>query len=253
MSMSLSQPSSGTATNAARQQLDELDALLQRMLELPVNRLENLGGDQAEQPSPLSYTADEGGSSASVEVPAAKIDFQALKQQLAAEGDPASAVPAASGGAEKDDNWVPLSSTWQPSALTWKPLAESWKAPEATAVSDAAATDSEPVGKVMPAWEPVSDLPGTHFPTPAEAPVGAGKERTARIGLAASPADRPLPFWVWPLVWFNDAFDGSLTGLGPVGRFLRSRSGRLSLGFIGLGCLVVAAVVLLIDWIGWTS
>jgi hypothetical protein len=55
------------------------------------------------------------------------------------------------------------------------------------------------------------------------------------------------------VVWFNGVFDRCLMSLGPVGRFLRSRTGRFALAVIGLGCLVAAAVVLFIDWIGWTS
>src|SRR5437868_15021985 len=112
MSPSLSQPAPEAAKNPTRQQLDELDALLQRMLDLPVNKLEIAEADRTETPPPVSYRAEEAGASAAQEAPAPKIDFQALKQHLASQ-------PAAAEDGATDANWVPLSSTWQPSALTW--------------------------------------------------------------------------------------------------------------------------------------
>jgi hypothetical protein len=245
MSMSLSQPSSGTATNPTRQQLDELDALLQRMLDLPVNKLENLEADRAETSPPVSYTADEAGASAARETPAPKIDFQALKQHLASQ-------PAAAEGEANDDNWVPLSSTWQPSALTWKPLAQSWKSPGAAAAPQTPAPETEPGATELPVWEPVRSLTPAAVPAPADANQGGNAEPTSFLGLAAT-ADGHVPPWAWPLVWFNGVFDRSLMSLGPPGRVLRSRTGRFALAVVGLGCLVAAAVVLFVDWIGWTS
>jgi hypothetical protein len=247
MSISLSQPSSETPANPTRQQLDELDALLKRMLDLPVNKLDDADAGRAAPPPPVSYTAaDEAEPPSADEPPAPKIDFQALKERLAAEQELANAPEADADGG--NDNWVPLSSTWQPSALTWKPLARSWQQSEGAAPAEIA----EPPAKELPVWEPVAPAATEAAAVPTDAFQVLKEPRRPHpdtIDLADEQGGR----WAKPLVWFNSAFDLCLTPLGPVGDFLRSRTGRLSLAVLGLGCLVAAAVVLVIDWIGWPS
>jgi hypothetical protein len=227
MSISVSPRSSGTAANATRQQLDELDALLQRMLDLPVNKLD------APEASPVAYAVTEAVAAPDVAVP------------------PPIAPASDAQAKASDESWVPLSSTWQPSAMTWKPLARSWSQ---------AATDPAPEQKdTVPAETPTAPQPATSAPVAASVPIptapelSAGRPEQAWPDLLDVPADRPAARWALLLVAFNRVFDLCLAPLGPAGRFFRGRPGRLGLAILGLGCLVAAAVVLLIDWAGWTS
>jgi hypothetical protein len=169
---------------------------------------------------------------------------------------PAAAAAAQAETGAKDEDWVPLSSTWQPSSVTWKPLARSWQQLPA----DNPATDDGTAPASADAGTHANELPAS-VPTPASEPVpaitDAYKTRTeARKPLPAlaEPADgEPIAWWTAPLVWVNECFDRGLTPLGPLGRVLRSPTVRLALGVLGLACLVSAAVVLVIDWFGWTS
>jgi hypothetical protein len=295
MSTSLSPRPSGTPANPMRQQLDELEALLQRMLAVPVDKLESQNPDTAEQPvlkdSHVSYTAPEEPETQ----PAPKIDFQALKQQLAAQtqsaqqesiaarppfGGEASAVrgpnlsdepspvaqpvddlkgvsvTAESPGHEElpadrnEESWVPLSSTWQPSSLTWKPLAQSWlQSPTAAAPiegSRPAVAEEE-----IPAWRNIPAVsPEPINPPPSSSQVVVEKMLPQAQNLSLNvPIERRANL----LVWFNHCFDYCLWPFGPAGAVLRTPTGRLGLAILGAACLVAAAVVVLIDWIGWTS
>ena len=219
MSISLSPRSSGPAASATRQQLDELDALLQRMLDLPVNKLDA----GAAEPPAVAY--------ATTEIAAAPV--------VAA---PPPAAPERETPAKAEESWVPLSSTWQPSELTWKPLAHSWNQSAASPAPEQRETLPAEAG---PAPEPA---------TPLAAPEPPGDlQPDALPDLLEALADRPVARWAMLLVAFNRIFDLCLAPLGPTGQLFRGRPGRIGLAILGLGCLVAAAVVLIIDWAGWTS
>jgi hypothetical protein len=148
--------------STARQQLDELDALLKRMLELPVNRLDET--DESEeideppqapavrdvepQPAspPVSYMVVETASPRPIPPASGFEPRQPLlaprlvpvtprPEPVAERPAPIPApepVPAIAPAPEPEaspeaEQWVPLRSTWQPSAQTWQPLAESWR------------------------------------------------------------------------------------------------------------------------------
>jgi hypothetical protein len=244
MSISLSpRPSPASAT---RQQLDELDALLQRMLDLPVESGDNRDAGPRPSAPPVSYTTTEEPE------PPRMIDFHALKQKLAASAAPPEAMAK---DKQDEDSWVPLSSTWQPSSLTWKPLAQSWQQtaaapPPEKAPQQEPAQPAVPAPRATPAWEAIPEREIAPVPDIADAyrlkvdePKPAAEER---------PAAEPIRWWALPLVAFNWCFDLFLLPFGPLGRFLRGRSGRIGLGVVGLACLIGALVVLFADWIGWT-
>jgi hypothetical protein len=267
-----------------RQQLDELEALLQRMLAVPVDRLESQKTDSAVQPgltdSAVSYTAPKEPENQL----APKIDFQALKKQLAAQtqnaqrestpAPPSFGVEAAEGRApshpdepspiaqlvddprgvsvtpqssdheepltnRNDDSWVPLSSTWQPSSLTWKPLAQSWQQ---------SPTAAPPVGEPGAVRAEEAVAPEPINPPAINSQVAAETMLPQNLTL-----EEPIDRWANLLVWFNRGFDYCLWPLGPAGAVLRTPTGRLGLAILGASCLVAAAVVVFMDWIGWTS
>jgi hypothetical protein len=263
MSISLSPRSPGTPANPTRQQLDELDALLQRMLDLPVNKLDKRDADRPEA-APVSYAATDARAGPAEGSAAPTIDGQAPKGQEEAPrdgGNPVSAPVAASPPAtvagkteagQDEESWVPLSSTWQPSALTWKPLARSWKQPGAgfaSAEKETVATEAEFGPKEPSTPVAAADI----IPRLTEPDSSSGRYDDSLLDLLDAPADLPIARWATVLVWFNSIFDLCLAPLGAMGHFFRLRAGRLGLAILGLGCLVAAAVVLLIDWAGWTS
>ena len=186
--------------STARQQLDELDALLKRMLELPVNQLnETDESEEIDEPPPAPAVRDEEPQPASPPVsymvvetasprpipPASGFEpRQPLRaprlvpvtpRQQPVAGQPAPApmpepVPAVAPALEPEastetEQWVPLRSTWQPSAQTWQPLAESWR--QAHAGMPSAATMPTPIPE-----PPVENTPPIEIRLPiAPAPV----------------------------------------------------------------------------------
>ncbi len=276
MSTSLS-PRSSAAVHPTRQQLDELDALLQRMLELPVN-------GAAEEPA-------------------------AEKSEPAPEADSARPAPGVDADADDKEAWVPLRSSWQPSAQTWGPLAKQWQEAQqagqalpqpaakksnppppteeesgprievisaskilalstgqkATSVRDigpltSAVEGEEPRSKAAAptAWrvdaaanEPLEPLPSLKK---LLAPLAPAFSAEKKLEPAAAPTryEPPLSPWQWPFALIDSVFDGCLLLLGPLSRPLRSRGGKTFLGVVGLLCLTGAAAVTALDWFGWT-
>jgi hypothetical protein len=151
-----------SAVHPTRQQLDDLDALLKRMLDLPVNRLEDEGDDDdgaappAEEeakpaPEPMRgphrpafvRPAQTEAAPPSVNYNTPDVNEADLKPRViivasnapeneadsaaeaAAQAAPATAEAGPTGGHAED--WVPLTSSWRPSSRTWKPLTEAWQ------------------------------------------------------------------------------------------------------------------------------
>jgi hypothetical protein len=259
MSISVSPRSSGGPANPTRQQLDELDALLQRMLNLPVNKMDNLEANRAEPP-PLSYAATDA-EGAPAEGQAAVVDDQIEQSQSerqASGSDESATTEAPSPGPASLENkaegeaWVPLSSTWQPSALTWKPLARSWKRPNAGKVSTEQEAANSPAAASSPNEQQAPPVPADIVPPIQASNPGGGQKRDSSLSANQAAVEEPIARWATLLVWCNNGFDLCLTPLGALGRFCQTRPGRLGLAILGLGCIVAAAVVSLIDWIGWT-
>jgi hypothetical protein len=220
MSTSVSSPSS--SFQPSRQQLDELDALLQRMLELPVNQLEETALEKAAEaaragpePEAADTPAPEPDALAQADTesqPEAGILPQESEPAQAADSPPAHAESTPSG--EEDvsaaevrseqaagidpmqvdpaegqaEEWVPLRSSWKPSEQTWPPLVEHWQQTRAAA--------PEPPSLELPLTPPLQSvlagpLPPTMPTTPA--PVPAAQAPEAAAPEAASWLKEPLP------------------------------------------------------------
>jgi len=189
MSTSVSRRSSAPV-HPTRQQLEELDALLKRMLELPVNPLEEAA--EAEEAAPPTATVRSEGPPAvtppepmrgphrpaltqTAETTAPAVNYQtpdaeeadlhprvvaaapaAVRQETipAAPPQPTAENPTAAAG-----DWIPLTSSWRPSARTWKPLSEAWRQAQT-------GTGAPPVA---PPW--VRDVSPTMPPEPEPAPL----------------------------------------------------------------------------------
>jgi hypothetical protein len=255
MSTSLSPRPSGSlggSGHPTRQQLDELDALLQRMLALPVNQpAEEVTAEMNALPKTVSTmrqeavsyrTADDSADTqTAVETDATDTNANAPRLDNAH-------VSPSEAAKEEADSWVPLSSTWKPSPHTWKPLAQSWQQPRATPSSRAA--QESPSSRE----EPVEGAaPGTTPPAPV---VPAKTEPKAPIvaNLPASVPEEPLlAVWLRALLWVNLAFDVLLLPWGAPGRWLRrDGAGRSLLGLIGILLLLAALGLSTLEWFGWT-
>ena len=275
MSTSVSRRSSATG-HPTRQQLDELDALLQRMLDLPVNRLEEDTAAAAGEPEAPDAAREKAGAprpAPHAEPPAvnystAEEEEADLKPRVVPDERPpakaSAAAPAEQPAAGRPEDWVPLTSTWRPSPRTWKPLSEAWKQareaagrpaePPAVEEAPALASEAPPAAAEAPAPppEPRAEAdPQTPAPAAESAPTPPAE--SPRIA-PAEPAAAAAPRWLlWPLLGLNAAFDGCLVPFGPAGRWLRGRAGRMALGVAGLLALAAAAALAAADWFGWTG
>jgi hypothetical protein len=252
-----------------RQQLDELDALLQRMLALPVSSVEE------EVSTETTVRKPDRAPTETPRPPQEGIDR--FESHEAAPSPPPDA-------AEDDEAWVPLRSSWQPSAQTWGPLAKQWQEARHAAQSQptvrrpepepepagagrytSARTEpvpGEPVARKEPAGPP--ELPTSwHVDARANEPLEPLPSLKALLPpLPAPPAPKPVeptrsaepplsPLW-WPCAAITAIVDFCLSLMGPFGLLLRGPAGKSLLGVVGLLCLAGAVVLSAIDWFGWT-
>ena len=288
MSTSLSRRSSTTA-HPSRQQLEELDALLKRMLDLPVHRLD----DETEGEGPSAGAADQGEHTAhsaqtvlrgphranmareadaipGVNYQTADEDEADLKPRVVfadpateeAEQPAAQPETTAAPPSQKED-WVPLTSTWKPSARTWKPLSEAWQQaktgghpasalPAAPVVTVAAAPMPSPPAEENAAIQEKSLVSVVETMAPLTAADASPALASADSGPPASPPPVGAPWFLWPFVLFNIVFDAFLRLWGAPGRWLRGAAGRWFLAALGVLCLAAAGALTAADWFGWT-
>jgi hypothetical protein len=193
-------PQSSGPVHPTRQQLDELDALLQRMLDLPVNQLEDVppppetepepaapgptpGSREGEEPKTVaasapSLPAPSMPSAPNRTPPVSYTVVETPKEPSAPAGQgPAPPAPPAAPKQEDAGEWVPLKSSWRPSAQTWGPLAEKWQqtysagepSPAPPAAPAEEAKTPEPLSPPTAENPPIADAPGSPSPV-ADAP-----------------------------------------------------------------------------------
>ena len=263
-----------------RQQLDELDALLQRMLDLPVvpgSEPEIPAPPRAPWPAPSARPEAEPVASVRhfpasymvVETPPPYLD--ALEPGLEPTSLPMPPIePPVPGGrhdlvedvpadpvqelarrrlGRENGEWVPFQSSWQPSAQTWGPLAETWRQ---TAPPEA---ELPPPRVHRPPSPPtIAELPVVPPPSPG-APLGGVvvteyPPSSGEIPAATAPSPpRSTPMILWPAVAFNAVFD--LLTL-PLGGWLRRPSGGGFLATVGVLCLAGAALLAFGEVLGWS-
>jgi hypothetical protein len=216
-----------TPAGSTRQLLDELDALMQRMLALPV--------EQDEQ------TAAEGGRGG------------------APPADPPGATLPAPPGASPADNREPPRPARESHPLTPDPPARV-QGPHRVALHQA---ELAPAGVPPKAAAPVqaremdADL-GDLTPV--------GPEIFSTLTAAPPFRPRPVPppprpvrrrpaltrgLVLRPLYWTNRAFDRGTDWLGGPGRWLRGPRGRAVLGWVGVLLLALALGWQVLAWLGW--
>jgi len=223
MSTSKSRPAD--SPNPTRQMLDELDALMERMLALPVNDLEE---PLPAPPPPL---------------PALSATLTEAPPEPATEPEPRPRPP------EPRQSGKVLVGRLSPSYTA--PDEPAPPPAERPAFSYATPEDEEAIPSLpdRPLWEPAA---------PPSSPPSENKLPPLIVPKTPPPAKqyprrRSLFGWcLQPLVWINVGYDRSTGWLGVPGRWLRSNGGRMMLGYVGLGMLCLAAAWLLRDWLGWS-
>jgi hypothetical protein len=205
-------PRSSSLDRETRQQLDELDALMQRMLALPVELPEDL-------PSPP--TPETAGEDIAE-------DTNAFSD--ASPGADVVTAPAAQPEGEQAGTSDLLSPTADPIPLTPpRERMESWGY-------------SSP-----PPLAPVSSpFTGLDSPRTVEVKLAPSRAVTEKTRVPR------VVWTVYPLLWTNWAFDQATSWLGPLGRWLRAPGGRALLGWGGLLLLAAALAWLAWDGMGWT-
>jgi hypothetical protein len=197
-----------------RQQLDELEALLQRMLALPVNQLDGEASNVSLPAlAPIDMPPDwDTGDSAVLSTEAAREARESTALKADGVGD--APRPAAAAQLRND-------------VRTDRPAAERdprrW--PEADADQNVVA-------------------PATNLTIVTQSATGERPWFPA--------GGRRIP-WAWqPLVWGNRAFDRCAGHLGASGRWLRGPRGRAWIGWSGFALLASAAAWAWLEWMGWT-
>ena len=168
---------SATAGDATRQKLDELDALIQQMLNLPVNRL-----------------------------------------------DPDWTVAEAEDRGQRTEDREQETENREQRAEDTEPNVK-------TEDREQNAEDSVPVAEEDRPSQAVV-LSSVPCPSSADGPVSPG-------------------WWLYPVLALNLLFDGLTFLLGPVGRWLRGETGRLLMGWVGVGLFLAGLVWAFLGWLGW--
>src|SRR5262245_36911308 len=210
--------------NHLRQQLEELDTLIQRMLGLPVHHIKEEDAPSAagaDRPLPV---AGEGPAATSLanHDSCHRTNVEDLPRSFPGvpNGAPeALPAPVASASPLEGNRPVGVDLPSSPSEHHSEP---------------------EPVAgaKIPPGHDAVRESPpapsntGSDDSVPAQGPTApVPRPYRRRLGPRFAPYHRPrVSRWLFPLVWANRLFDWGTVLLGPPGRWLRGPSGRSFLG-----------------------
>ncbi|MBI2805367.1 MAG: hypothetical protein HYX68_10360 [Planctomycetes bacterium] len=194
-----------------KQMLDDLDALMEKMLALPVNDLEDA------PPFPKEV----------VRAPTLSAKLTLLQSPP----EPPSAPP---------DPPAPTATTTVEPFVGFAPFPHpAFQSPHFNLPVEPEAPRQAPAPLPAPV---TNDIAPAAFrprlePTPIETPT-------------AEPTPGPR-IALHPLVWINQAFDHATTFLGGSGAWLRGPAGRALLGLSGIALSLIAVGWFLKDWMGW--
>jgi hypothetical protein len=181
------------AGDTTRQKLDELEALIQQMLNLPVNRLDP--------------------------------DWPTALPAPAAEAEDRVSVGPEDRGLRMEDRGLRMENRGQHTEQV-----------PAQRIEDTEATQ-EPQSEKIEEDEQVQ-------------PVIPSSILDPRSSILDPQSSAPR-WWLYPIVGLNLLFDGLTFLLGPLGRWLRSETGRLVMGWAGVALLLAALVWTVLGWMGW--
>ncbi len=209
--------------NPTRQQLDQLETILQKMIKNPGTGEQSAAQAVTQAPywvgSPVNPPPTTNNwSNPHNTLPQSPPNLQSYQPTKAPEANPSN--PA---------------SGWNPSQTTWGPLAETWRNQQGPF--------NQPVSP-NPGWiAHESSSPSRHSPAPVPSfPVPKPVSSTANF------EDYGETGISWLL---NATIDLPLRFMGPPGRFFMSWGGRYLLGFIGITMVTYSGILVASDWMEW--
>jgi hypothetical protein len=235
------------SSQSTRQLLEELDDLMQRMLELPVQN--------AEEEQAPTEPARPSAPSTNLEVPAGPAKMPRGVQLLHVPATRVTIQAPLSGQPAKDVAASPSSAVSPPSPVR-EPSPQREQRPDPLTAPTYVPVGAEQLLPIL--LQPPGKGPAKEDnPKPQPVPTKSPAPRPS-----ATPA--PRPSWTTPqataseaavqkagwLVTVNQAFDSGTMLLGGVGRWLRGEQGRSIIGWSGIAMIVVAllwAAILFLD------
>jgi hypothetical protein len=209
-----------------RQQLDEIDALLRRMLTLPP--LAGEAGADSTIPPPASVAAP-----VAVSYPAPTI------REIPPTRPPAAGDPVV-------QEWR---AGWPQPPVPQAGSVAAWGSPVPLATPAEVPYHPEP--SPVPFYHPsayfVPPPPTTSQPATN---TGAGSPRASPVAALAAAGPPPVSPALWPLIALNVTFNVLTYLLGPLGTWLRG-SGRTAMGRLGIGMILAAGVWAAGEWYGY--
>lgn len=206
---------------ATRQQLDELDALLQKMLGTPASLPDSVKAAEP-RPKPVVPASNQTPPPKPPQFPVPEVAF----------GVPPAAAFAASS-----------------QATTTKPVAEERPA---WAIDLNPKEGSSVLGNsrgAVPTPPPVAAASAMLSVTTIANPT-AGESFQVPVTQSAVLNDE-VPLALRPLAWLSDCCDALLSSV-PFGRLLTSPSGRTLMGYVGLAMLAASLASGALAWVGWS-
>jgi hypothetical protein len=221
------------ALQAAQQQLDELDALIQRMLTLPTN--------PTEEPLPPEASATAPMLEASVSTPVETSHSAEEPRRL--EDSPSGLDVARRPDSRRKSAAPPA---FEPEVeLLPPPLLDPLEV-EFRPVPLASDLPLDSDDEVLPPAEPFHSKTNALQSDEADDEYIEEEPEPAREEFAYAAERRG------PLVRANQAFDRLTYPLGPAGYWLRSVGGRDVLGWAGVLLITGSVAWAVLDWLGWT-
>lgn len=290
-SVQTSRSAPGQPAGSTRQMLDELDALMERMLNLPVADTESAEAETPVAakphvaPRPTSYPTVSAKLTV-IESPAGNFgphspEPESRQERITFPFPGMLELPAVDQERPTEraaPSWFDLPDEEnEPAPAQDSPATdESSSMAEMPAASDAGVLDEEakvaegpPVEAESPAEESWLEKPSGLDWEPSSASYAQPEVQLAApltpiiapppsLGIETPRAPKPKLSRVVqsklgyrPLLRINRGFDGAMGWLGPIGRSLRGKQGRNLLGITGLGLTLGALLWLLKDWMGW--
>lgn len=257
--------SQGTAApwNPTRQQLDQLEQILQRMLKdqqtpgqstqpnswqqggpgfPPVQGNPSFGSFPG-QPYPPSFSGNPGPGYTHTAPPAFSQPSQPFPGNHQAYPGNGPSTPQSGGpnpNPQPGNTWNPGPGSWNPSSTTWGPLAESWKQNPGGFPS---AKDSAPSATGSGS----GSSPSFGLANPTGGNAAMDRSRVAPIPTAPEVPQETGLTWL-----LNFLVDLPLSLMGPPGRFFMGPTGRFLVGTMGMAMISYAGLIVASDWLDWS-
>jgi len=199
--------------------LDELDALLQKMLGTPASLPDSV--KPAERPKPIAPAPQQMPPPKPPQFPVPEVAFGVPPAAaFAASSQPTTTKPAA----EERPAWAIDLNPREGSSV----LGNS----RGTVSPSAVATNSSMLS-VTTIADPVAE------------------QQSQAPDMQSAVVNTEIPLLLRPLAWLSDSCDAMLRSV-PFGRLLTSQSGRTLMGYVGLAMLAASVVSGALAWVGWS-